>query len=568
MMEKLNASVFALMIKSGANNLLNQKAAVDALNVFPVPDGDTGTNMSLTFKNAAVNIPYDAESFDKVASGASSYTLRGARGNSGVILSQIMRGIATASKGKATVNADEFARCLKEGCDSAYRAVMKPTEGTILTVIRALADAALASEEKEDFLLFFRNVVEKGNEMLGKTTDMLPALRQAGVVDAGGKGLMVIFEGMLHYLENGSVIESSETEETTAPSSAQATIRTEDIKFAYCTEFIVEKSNPNVSAEKMKNAIEKIGDSMVVIDDDDIIKVHIHTNNPGFVLEYAVKLGELATVKIENMRKQHSEILEGSGDKEEAIKEEPLKEEAVKETVSEDVPENPVSVPSNVVVASKNAVLSVAAGKGVENLFKDLGSFVISGGQTMNPSTEDILLAIENIEAENIFVLPNNKNIIMAAEQAAGISDKNIVVIPTKSIPQGISAMVSFNVEGEVEENKASMISASENVSTGLITHAVRDTVLDGKDIHDGDILGMIEKDIVSVGRDATETAKDILSRMVTEDTELITIIYGEDLPEDEAESLSEYIEIKYPDCDVSLYNGGQPVYSYILSAE
>ena len=565
MTEKLSASFFALMIKSGANNLLNQKAAVDALNVFPVPDGDTGTNMSLTFKNAAVNIPYDAESFDKVAQGASSYTLRGARGNSGVILSQIMRGIATASKGKSSVNADEFARCLKEGCDSAYRAVMKPTEGTILTVIRALADAALAAEEKEDFLSFFKYVVEKGNEMLDKTTDMLPALRQAGVVDAGGKGLMVIFEGMLYYLENGSVIESSETEETAAPASAQATIRTEDIKFAYCTEFIVEKSNSRVSAEKMKNAIEKIGDSMVVIDDDDIIKVHIHTNNPGFVLEYAVKLGELATVKIENMRKQHSEILEGSKENEAPAKAEEPKEEA---PVPEAISENPVGIPSNGAVASKNAVLSVAAGSGVENLFKDLGSFVISGGQTMNPSTEDILFAIENIEAENIFVLPNNKNIIMAADQAASISDKNIIVIPTKSIPQGISAMVSFNVEGEAEENKEAMISAAENVSTGLITHAVRDTVLGDKEIHDGDILGMVEKDIVSVGTDATETAKDILSKMVTEDTELITIIYGEDLPEDEAESLSEYIEIKYPDCDVSLYSGGQPVYSYILSAE
>ncbi len=567
MIEKLNASVFALMIKSGANNLLNEKAAVDALNVFPVPDGDTGTNMSLTFKNAAVNIPYDAETFEKVSQSASSFTLRGARGNSGVILSQIMRGIAKGGKGKTEVSAEEFALCLKEGSDSAYRAVMKPTEGTILTVIRAVSEAAVSCEEKEDFIAFFSYIVEKGNEMLEKTTDMLPALRQAGVVDAGGKGLMVIFEGMLHYLKENSVIECEETESASAnsPSSAQATIRTEDIKYAYCTEFIVEKSSPNVSAEKMKNAIEKIGDSMVVIDDDDIIKVHIHTNNPGFVLEYAVKLGDLATVKIENMRKQHSEILEGEKKDTAPSVEEPKAEEKEAEA---SIPENPVKAPSMGASACKNAALSVAAGEGVEQLFADLGAYVISGGQTMNPSTEDILSAIENMDAENIYVLPNNKNIIMAAEQAASISDKNIIVIPTKSIPQGISAMITFNPEGEADENKEAMISASENVTTGLITHAVRDTVLGDTEIHDGDILGMVEKDIVSVGSDATETAKDILSKIVTEDTELITVIYGDDLPEEEAESLAEYIEMKYPDADVSLYNGKQPVYSYILSAE
>lgn len=564
MTEKLSASVFSLMIKSGANNLLNNKAAVDALNVFPVPDGDTGTNMSLTFKNAAVNIPYDSESFEKVAMSTSSFTLRGARGNSGVILSQIMRGIAKGAKGKDAVTTEEFAHCLKEGCDSAYRAVMKPTEGTILTVIRACADAALSYEGENDFISFFTYVVEKGNEMLKKTTDMLPALRQAGVVDAGGKGLMVIFEGMLHYLAEKAIIECEETENTeaTALSSAQATIKTEDIKFAYCTEFIVEKSSPNVSAEKMKNAIEKIGDSMVVIDDDDIIKVHIHTNNPGFVLEYAVKLGELATVKIENMRKQHSEILEGK-----KTEEVPIAEEKA-EQPTEVSPENPVKEPSNVIPGAKNATVSVAAGEGVENLFRDLGAYVISGGQTMNPSTEDILSAIEKIDAENIYVLPNNKNIIMAAEQAASISDKNILVIPTKSIPQGISAMIAFNPEGEDEENKNTMTETAKNVKTGLITHAVRDTVLGETEIHDGDILGMVEKDIVSVGSDATETAKDILSKMVDNDTELITVIYGDNIPEEEASALVEYIEMKYPDCDVSLYNGGQPVYSYILSAE
>ncbi len=553
MIQNLSAPVFALMIKSGANNLLNNKGPVDALNVFPVPDGDTGTNMSLTFKNAADNIPYDGKSFDAVAQSASSFTLRGARGNSGVILSQIMRGIATSSKGKKEVSAKDFARCLKEGCDSAYRAVMKPTEGTILTVIRAMADASLSAAEKEDFLEFFEFVVAEGNNMLEKTREMLPALTKANVVDAGGKGLMVIFEGMLHYLRNGEVIPlSEELKEEEKPSSAQATINTDDIKFCYCTEFIIEKSSPDLSADKMKEAIRKIGDSMVVIDDEDIVKVHIHTNNPGYVLEYAVKLGQLATVKIENMKKQHSEILEKENESKEEIK----KEDSV----------TPPSASS--LTGVKNAAISVAAGSGVEKLFSDLGAFVISGGQTMNPSTEDILSAIEKIDAENIFVLPNNKNIIMAAEQAAEISDKNIFVVPTKSIPQGISAMISFDSESEGETLKDSMTNAAKNVTTGLITHAVRDTTLDDLEIHDGDILGMIEKEIVSVGSDATETAKDILNKMVSDDSELITIIYGEDLDEAEAESLREYAELKFSDCDVSLYKGNQPVYSYILSAE
>ncbi len=553
MLQNLSAPVFALMIKSGAHNLLNNKAMVDALNVFPVPDGDTGTNMSLTFKNAATNIPYDEKSFDKLAQSASSFTLRGARGNSGVILSQIMRGIATASKGKSEVSAKDFALCLKEGCDSAYRAVMKPTEGTILTVIRAMADSALANAEEEDFLTFFDKVIADGNIMLEKTREMLPALTKAGVVDAGGKGLMVIFEGMLSYLKDGEVISLLDSSDEEAAPSAQATISTEDIKFCYCTEFIVEKSSPDLSADKMKEAIRKIGDSMVVIDDDDIVKVHIHTNNPGFVLEYAVKLGQLATVKIENMKKQHSEILNSAKAPE---KKEEIKEEAVK-------------APSAAMgVKVKNAAISVAAGDGVEKLFADLGAFVIAGGQTMNPSTEDILSAIEKIDAENILVLPNNKNIIMAAEQAAEISDKNILVVPTKSIPQGISAMISFDIEGEGEDNLSAMTESAKNVKTGLITHAVRDTQLDDLEIHDGDILGMVEKEIVSVGSDATESAKDILNKMVDDDTELITIIYGDGLEEDEAETLREYAELKFPDSDVSLYYGGQPVYSYILAAE
>lgn len=542
MIKELSASAFALMIKSGANNLSNNKSKVDALNVFPVPDGDTGTNMSLTFRNAANNIPYDSDSCDEVAKSAASFTLRGARGNSGVILSQIFRGIASRAKGKANLSANDFARCLKEGSDSAYRAVMKPTEGTILTVIRACADAATAYNGDGDFSEFLEYVIKEGNDTLFKTTDMLPALSQAGVVDAGGQGLMLIFEGMLYYLKNESVVPSEESsgEAKSSSESAQSKISSQDIKYTYCTEFIIEKSSSAIRADKMKSAISKIGDCMVVIDDEDIIKVHIHTNNPGFVLEHAVRLGELSTVKIENMKLQHSNIV----NKEE---EKPA----------------PPTAPK-----VKNAAVAVAAGSGVEGLFKDLGASVISGGQTMNPSTDDILSVIESINAENIFVLPDNKNIIMAAQQAAEMSEKNVFVIPTKTIPQGISAMVAFEPSRSPEENAAAMENAAKNVSTGLITHAVRDTTVDGKEIHSGDILGLVEGDITSVSKDATETAKEIISKIADEDTELITVIYGEDITENEADALREFAEFKFPDSDVSVYSGGQPVYSYILSAE
>lgn len=542
MIKELSASAFALMIKSGANNLSNNKTKVDALNVFPVPDGDTGTNMSLTFKNAANNIPYDSESCDEVAKAAASFTLRGARGNSGVILSQIFRGIASRAKGKANLNAGDFAHCLKEGSDSAYRAVMKPTEGTILTVIRALSDAAIAYDGDGDFTDFLEHIIKEGNDTLKKTTDMLPALSRAGVVDAGGQGLMFIFEGMLYYLKNEAPVPSDEAENETKSTgeSAQSKLSAQDIKYTYCTEFIIEKSTPAIHADKMKSAISKIGDCMVVIDDEDIIKVHIHTNNPGFVLEHAVRLGELSTVKIENMKLQHSNIV----NKEE---EKPA----------------PPTAPK-----VKNAAVAVAAGSGVEGLFKDLGASVISGGQTMNPSTDDILSVIESINAENIFVLPDNKNIIMAAQQAAEMSEKNVFVIPTKTIPQGISAMVAFEPSRTPEENAMAMESAAKKVSTGLITHAVRDTTIDDKEIHSGDILGLIEGDIAYVSKDATETAKEIISNIADEDTELITVIYGEDITENEADALREFAEFKFPDSDVSVYNGGQPVYSYILSAE
>lgn len=538
MNSKLTAALFAEMVRSGANNLANHRSAVDALNVFPVPDGDTGTNMSLTIRNAAQNLPADADRIELVASAVASYTLRGARGNSGVILSQIFRGIANRAKGKDCLTTKEFTRCLKDGCDSAYRAVMKPTEGTILTVIRSLADAAAQTEE-EDFTAFFSAIVAQGNETLLKTTDMLPALRQAGVVDAGGKGLMTIFEGMLAALSGDSFAPDAAAEQP-AEIAPQASIRTEDIRFTYCTEFIINKSVPSLRADKLKNAIGKIGDCMVVIDDEDIIKVHIHTNNPGFVLEQAVLLGELATVKIENMKIQHSDIV--------------------------NPPDASASAPP--VEHTKSACLAVAAGEGVAALFEELGAAVIPGGQTMNPSTEDILSALSLVSADTVYVLPNNSNIILAAQQAAQIAEVPVVVIPTKTVPQGISAMLSFDPEAESADNELAMTAAAERVTTGLVTHAVRDTVIDGKDIHDGDALGLVEKDIVSVGSDVTETAKDLLTRIVTEDTALITVLFGDSVTEDDAAALSEFAEEHFPDCEISVCDGKMPVYSYILSAE
>lgn len=543
MIKELTAKVFALMIKSGANNLSNNKIRVDELNVFPVPDGDTGTNMSKTFQNAALNISYESSSVEEVARDVASFTLRGARGNSGVILSQIFRGISSKAKGKKTIAIKDFVSCLNEGSDSAYRAVMKPTEGTILTVIKSCAKKASEYTGEDDFIDFFTFIVEGGNKTLKETTNMLPTLKQAGVVDAGGQGLMFIFEGMLYYLQNEKVIELEDSEGELVSSSVQNKVSADDIKFAYCTEFIIEKSSPSIRADKMRSAISKIGDCMVVIDDEDIIKVHIHTNNPGFVLEHAVRLGELSTIKIENMKIQHSNIVnsEAEGKNEEDTLSEPKVE---------------------------NAVISVSSGAGVEALFKDLGAKVISGGQTMNPSTEDILTAINKVNSDNVYILPNNKNIIMAAEQAAQISEKNIRVIKTKSIPQGISAMVVYDAFSSMDDNEKAMKKAAENVKTGLITHAVRDTSINDKEIHEGDVLGISEKDILFVGKDATEAAKDIIERISDDDTELITIIYGEDMTDKDAEALREFVEFKFPDSDVSVYNGGQPVYSYILSAE
>ncbi len=537
----INAALLKNMIISAANKLNENKAYVDALNVFPVPDGDTGTNMALTFTSAAKEIANkEYTSASDVASSVAKATLRGARGNSGVILSQIFRGLSLGMAGKETVSVADFAASLQKGCDTAYQAVMKPTEGTILTVIRFMAASAVESKDADSIESLFAAFMAEGNVALNKTPEMLPQLKQAGVVDAGGKGLLCIFEGMQQALDGNAVAlsDAPATVQSVAP-AAQNTIDPDEITFGYCTEFIIEKYDEKANANAFRDKISPTGDCMLVIEEGEIVKVHIHTNNPGFVLEQAVKLGQLINIKIDNMRYQHSNIIEEASA--------PQPKEPMKEL----------------------AVISVSAGDGIAEVFSELGvSYVIRGGQTMNPSTDDILAAVEKVNAKNVIVFPNNKNIILAAEQAIDLAEVNVAVIPTKTIPQGITAMTSFLPEGSLEDNVEAMKEAIELVKSGSITHAVRNTSIDDKEIHEGDYLGMREGKIAFVNPDLTETFESLVDDMVDDDAEIITIYYGEDVPAEDAEALCEKLEDKYPDCDVYVRAGGQPVYYYFLAVE
>lgn len=542
----MNGKLLAQMFISGANNLYNNRLVVDELNVFPVPDGDTGTNMSMTataMSKALSEIQTD--SVTKVADMMSFATLRGARGNSGVILSQFFRGISKSLKGKATCSAEEFANALKAGSDTAYNAVMNPTEGTILTVAREAAVAAQKSGG--DVKDIFVAAVKKGEETLLKTPEMLPALKKAGVVDAGGKGWIFVLEGALYFLENGKVVEREQQEEAAdseKAASAQQKIDTENIKFIYCTEFIVEKKDSSVNVLSFKKAIEKTGDSMLVIDDDDIIKVHIHTNNPGYVLECAVKLGMMINIKIDNMKHQHQSL--------------------ITEDEKKDEPAQKQEMPHK-----EYGFVSICAGSGIAGIFKDLGiDIVIEGGQTMNPSTDDILKAVNEINADNIFVFPNNKNIILAANQAKEISKKNVIVIPTRSIPECISAMLKFSENKDVAQNEAAMNKAAQKVSTGQITFAVRDTEIDDKKIQKGDILGLAGSKIKVVGENPSDVLMELVEEISDEDSEFVTLYYGEDVTEEEAQKLGEALEEKLDEVEVSVKYGGQPLYYYIISVE
>ncbi|MBQ8391529.1 MAG: DAK2 domain-containing protein [Clostridia bacterium] len=538
----IDASLLSKMIISGANNLSNNKELVDALNVFPVPDGDTGTNMSLTFMNAARSVDLENTADASVtAKTVAKATLRGARGNSGVILSQIFRGISKEIT-SSEINVKTMVAALQSGSDTAYRAVMKPTEGTILTVIRAAAETA--SRYKGNDIEGLMQAVYKGmNSALAKTQEMLPQLKQAGVVDAGGQGLVFIFEGFLAALSGNEIkLNDSAMMSVSETKSAQSTISTEDIKFAYCTEFIINKYDAKLSADKMRNAIEPKGDCMIVIDEDDIVKVHIHTNHPGFVLEQAVKLGEMVNIKIENMREQHTDILNSGADKQEI---------------------KPVNEHKDV------AVVAVANGEGLVTTFKELGvTTIIFGGQTMNPSTEDILNAIEEANADTVFILPNNKNIVLAAEQASQISDCKAVVIPSKSIPQGICAMMEFSPDASLEDNTQNMTEAMERVVSGNVTHAVKDTQMDGIEIHEGNIIGVSGGHILSSEEDIFTSTVSLVEQIANEDSEIITLYYGEGETEESAQKIADAIEESFPDADILVANGGQSVYYYIVSVE
>lgn len=545
--QKINGHDFYNMVVNGSNRLLEQSDYVNALNVFPVPDGDTGTNMSMTFKAAVkeienLNSKSIGETSKKLAKGA----LMGARGNSGVILSQILRGIAKGLEEKEEVTSQELAIAIQEGSKAAYKAVMRPTEGTILSVIRAAAEGA-AGTKSDDVVDFLNTVVLDSKIMLDKTPELLPALKKAKVVDSGGMGLYIIFKGMHEALRDGIKAELKDIKPAEAGGVRAQGTEEIDITFGYCTEFIV--LGDASKAKNFQKDIEKLGDSCIVVGYEDVIKVHIHTNDPGTVLAKAVQIGELSKIKIDNMREEHRELLNAGtyGNSEVARDEEEAEEEEEKEF----------------------AFISVAMGNGITNIFKDLGvDYVIEGGQTMNPSTQDMIECISKLNAKHIFILPNNKNIIMAATQAAEISEKDVRVIKTTTIPQGITAITMFNHEEDVDSNEKALKEAIEVVKTGSVTYAVRDTEIDNIEIKEGNMLGLIEGKIKKVGEDYCIVAEEILEAMIDEDSELITIFYGIDVEKDKLDDLIKRLEDKYGNADVQCYSGEQPLYYFIMSVE
>ena len=540
---KINGQHFLSMVANASIRLENEKSYVDSLNVFPVPDGDTGTNMSMTFKAAVKAIETNkSTSIGEVSKIMAKGALMGARGNSGVILSQIFRGIAKGLEGKDEVNSYEFSLSLLEGSKAAYRAVMRPTEGTILTVIREVGENAV-EYHTDDVTDLMRNVIEVAGVTLEKTPDLLPQLKAAGVVDSGGMGLLIILKGMYEALET-NFVQAERKEEVSFDEYVAARDTNTEITFGYCTEFIV-LAEPDKG--EFKIFLESMGDSIVYVGYDDITKVHIHTDNPGLVLEEAAKRGELTKIKIENMREQHRNLQE------------------VHETPAPKV----VEFPKKNEPKEKYAFISVSMGEGIEEIFTDLGvKHVVSGGQTMNPSTEDIINAVEEINAEHIIILPNNKNIIMAANQAKEISSKDVYVIPTKSIPQGIAALTAFNSEAGMEENYDAIMKSLVSVKSGSITYAVRNTEVDGKEIKQGDYLGLVEGKIKEVKRELYPLLEDLLEEMVDEESSSITLIYGQDVNEDEFMEVFEKLEEKYPDLDVMNVDGKQPLYYFIIAVE
>lgn len=543
----LSGKILRDAIISGANNIINNKESVDELNVFPVPDGDTGTNMSMTIRNAVaeLNMLSDSVTVETVAQTAASAMLRGARGNSGVILSLLFRGLSKGLAGKHEATVEDYCNALKLGAEAAYKSVMKPTEGTILTVARVAAEKANDAQCK-DFAELFDVLTTAAKETLDQTPEMLPVLKKAGVVDAGGMGYYTILKGMASVICGGVMISAKEetATEKAVVTNAAGTFET-DIEFTYCTEFIVVKSDVNKDATKIRAFLESIGDCVVVVDDDSIIKVHVHTEHPGKALEEGILYGSLINLKIENMKEQHK----GAAAKAEMQKKQKL------------APAEPVK---------DFGFVSVTSGAGLEDLFKDLGvDVIVRGGQTMNPSTEDILEAINATPARNIFVLPNNKNIIMAAEQAVKLTDRNVIVLQTRTIPQGITAMLAFDESSDFSTNGVNMTKALDNVGSGSITFAVRDSDFEGKQIKKGEILAMENGKLAFVEKDVTKALIKITKKLIRSGSSYITIIYGSDVTDETAQAAFEALRAKISDdIEIVLVNGGQPVYYYLISVE
>ena len=555
----INVDVLAKMFLAGAQNIEAKKDYINELNVFPVPDGDTGTNMSMTIMSAAKEVTaLNNPEMKDLAKAISSGSLRGARGNSGVILSQLLRGFTKAIKEEREIDVLALAAACQRARDTAYKAVMKPKEGTILTVASGIAaKAAEMAEETDDLEVFIPAVIEYAEEVLNKTPEMLPVLKEAGVVDSGGQGLLEVIKGGYDAFLGKEIDYSSIKPSTSVTVNKVNAEDTADIKFGYCTEFIIltEKEFTEEDEHEFKKFLSSIGDSIVCVADDDVVKIHVHTNDPGLAIQKALTYGQLSKMKIDNMREEHQEKLIRDAEK---LAEEQAKEEAAYEEKKTAEPRKAMGF------------ITVSIGAGMNEIFKELGAdYIIEGGQTMNPSTEDMLNAIDQVNADTVFILPNNKNIILAANQAKSlVEDKEIIVIPTKTVPQGITAIINFMPDADAKTNEEAMLEEIKNVKTGQMTYAVRDTHIDDKEIHEGDIMGIGDSGILAVGKDLEETTKELIANLVDEDSELISIYYGEEVSEEEAEKFAGEIEELYPDVDVDIQFGGQPIYYYVLAVE
>lgn len=548
----INTELLQKMFLAGVANLEAKKEFINELNVFPVPDGDTGTNMTLTILSAAKEVKaLENPDMVAIAKAISSGSLRGARGNSGVILSQLLRGFTKEIREHKEIDTITLAKACERATATAYKAVMKPKEGTILTVAKGASQkAAELAETTEDLDTFISEVINYAQEVLEKTPEMLPVLKEAGVVDSGGQGLLEVMRGAYDAFQGKeidySAIEASAGTKMVKPSEQAET----EIKFGYCTEFIImlEKEFTAKDETEFKAYLESIGDSIVCVADDDIVKIHVHTNDPGLAIQKALTYGQLSRMKIDNMREEHQERLIKDAEKLAAQQAEAKKAEPRKEV----------------------GFIAVSIGEGMNEIFRELGAdYIIEGGQTMNPSTEDMLNAIDQVNAEHIFILPNNKNIILAANQAQALTeDKDIIVVPSKTVPQGITAIINYMPDADAQTNLEAMIEGIGNVKTGQVTYAVRDTHIDDKEIHEGDIMGIGDSGILAVGQSVEETTKEMLAQLVDEDTELISLYYGQDVQEESAENFAQEIEDLYPDVDVDVHSGGQPIYYYVLSVE